>query len=311
MTLKRERIVVAVDDTDDLTKATSTGAIAQMIADEVPRCGGTVELGITRHQLLVDDSVPYTSHNSSMAFSALVPADALDVLRNRAVRCIAETRAATSDPGLCIARVPTSWSGQTAELFAFGHAAQEVYCAKERAWSIADAIGWIELAEQGGDGMGIVGALAGVALRLEGMSGRFRGKWDLAARLGISADAQMSVGDARVEFASRLGGPVRIVDMVDMPVDDSLLLALNAGAKPMLSHGALTLATQTIDGRAVPLTKDDFEGWAGIDETLHGTCVRFEPDNDIEECLQGANRTCRNCLYRRWVSSGMTCALGS
>ena len=60
------RIYICVDDTDDLTKSTSTGKIADMIAQEIVKMGGTMDKGITRHQLLLHDDIDYTSHNSSM-----------------------------------------------------------------------------------------------------------------------------------------------------------------------------------------------------------------------------------------------------
>ena len=49
------RIYICVDDTDDLTKSTSTGKIADMIAQEIVKMGGTMDKGITRHQLLLHD----------------------------------------------------------------------------------------------------------------------------------------------------------------------------------------------------------------------------------------------------------------
>lgn len=67
------RYYLCVDDTDDLTKKTSTGKIAEHIKKEAESLGSVIDYGITRHQLLLDDAIAYTSHNSSMCFRAASP----------------------------------------------------------------------------------------------------------------------------------------------------------------------------------------------------------------------------------------------
>ena len=184
------RIAVCVDDTDDLTKSTSTGAVAEAIARQVVELGGLVELGVSRHQLLLDERVPYTSHNSSMAMTAKLPADRLDELRERARACVLEAMAAAADPGLCVAQLPDDGDdARLYELVAFGLRAKVDYIAKAEAYELAARIPWLTLEELGGDGQGVVGALAGVGLRLSGNDGRFRGRWDLAALCEGRADA--------------------------------------------------------------------------------------------------------------------------
>ena len=48
------RYYLCVDDTDDLTKKTSTGKIAEHIKKEAESLGSVIDYGITRHQLLLD-----------------------------------------------------------------------------------------------------------------------------------------------------------------------------------------------------------------------------------------------------------------
>ena len=74
-------VVVCVDDTDDVTKSTSTGKVAGTIAGACEALGGRLRLGTTRHQLLLSPDVPYTSHNSSMCFEAEVPCERVEELR--------------------------------------------------------------------------------------------------------------------------------------------------------------------------------------------------------------------------------------
>ena len=176
------RIAVCVDDTDDLTKSTSTGAVAEAIAGHVAELGGLIELGVSRHQLLLDPRVPYTSHNSSMAMTAKLPEGRLDELRERARASVLSMMAAVADPGLCVAQLPDDGDDALVyELVAFGFRAKADYVSKAEAYELAGRIPWLTLEELGGDGQGVVGALAGVGLRLSGNDGRFRGRWDLAA----------------------------------------------------------------------------------------------------------------------------------
>lgn len=58
------KLYVCVDDTDDLTKSTSTGKVADMIANRIVEMGGTIDKGITRHQLFLHEDIDYTSRAS-------------------------------------------------------------------------------------------------------------------------------------------------------------------------------------------------------------------------------------------------------
>lgn len=60
------KVYICVDDTDDLSKSTSTGKIADLIAEQVAALGCRAEKGVTRHQLLLHEDIAYTSHNSAM-----------------------------------------------------------------------------------------------------------------------------------------------------------------------------------------------------------------------------------------------------
>ena len=60
------KFFLCIDDTDDMEKTVGTGEIAQIIFSGLKREGCKMEYTITRHQLLLDDNIDYTSHNSSM-----------------------------------------------------------------------------------------------------------------------------------------------------------------------------------------------------------------------------------------------------
>ena len=200
-------IVLCVDDTDDETRSTSTGKVAALIAQAVVRSGGRIRLGITRHQLLLRSDVPYTSHNSSMAFEAQIPVGAIDKLREEAIAVLAAECVPTADPGLALAVLPEAGfvggkgEQQLEGLIAFGKRAKVEYCRKEDAYALAQSIPWVFLSEHGGTGQGVVGALAGIGLRLSGSDGRFRGKQRIDQLLGEDGGA-----DARGGKAGRGGG---------------------------------------------------------------------------------------------------------
>ncbi len=330
-------VVLCVDDTDDATRSTSTGAVSEAIADAVEGLGGCILLGITRHQLLLAEGVPYTSHNSSMCFAACMPEGAARALRAHAVEQVAVLSAASADPGLCVADMPARWftagvggpaawenapaaeRGRLAELAAFGVRAQREICDKQQAYELAAGIPWLELSEHGGTGWGVIGALAGVGLRLAGDDGRFRGKWDLADMLGVR-NAALPAGVVRRALEAMACGAARVCDASGEPLSDDVLLVLDAEAKPVLSGGAVTLVCKMVGDVAVPARKADLDGLEdgprnGRDAPARraayvrddGGCGLFQPDNDSEEQRFAGGEVCANCLFRRKLADGLAC----
>ena len=102
-------ILVGVDDTD-LPGTRGTGRLTRSLADYLESQGAGRTRGVTRHQLLLHPSIPYTSHNSAACIgldSHEEPAGLFDA-------CKAFLKANIilgSDPGLCVA--DTSWISKT------------------------------------------------------------------------------------------------------------------------------------------------------------------------------------------------------
>ena len=71
-------ILIGIDDTDNETSK-GTGHLARQLSRACLQLGAR-ELGISRHQFLLDDRIPYTSHNSG-ACVAVETADGLDSVR--------------------------------------------------------------------------------------------------------------------------------------------------------------------------------------------------------------------------------------
>lgn len=165
------RVLIAIDDTDNLVSR-GTGEIASLIADAVAANGWRHSGFITRHQLLVHPDIPFTSHNSAMCFPAETTEGHLEELISFAAGFLRRECAEGSDPGLCVA-APDRLQ-DASELIAFGRRAKREVIAKEEALELAQRLG-VHLSEHGGTGHGVIGALAGVGLRLWGNDGRMRG----------------------------------------------------------------------------------------------------------------------------------------
>jgi len=167
------KILIAIDDTDNMEKGRGTGHLAQELSEMIQEKGyGTCER-ITRHQLLIHEDIPYTSHNSSMCFMAQVRQEDLPQIIRLAQDFLEREHAPESDPGLCVAAMEGIKSPE--RLIDFGWSAKKTVLNKDLAYSMAQETG-IHLSEHGGTGLGIVGALAGVGLRLSGNDGEFKGQ---------------------------------------------------------------------------------------------------------------------------------------
>ncbi len=166
------RILVCIDDTDNM-ESKGTGELAEMIAEHIETSNWGKTTRITRHQLLVHPDIPYTSHNSSMCFEADIDTSYLRVLIDFAADFLVRESAPESDPGLCVAVIDQIDDVDT--LIKYGHRAKQDVMTKKEAYNMAERLG-IHLSEHGGTGQGVIGALAGVGLRLSGNDGRFKGK---------------------------------------------------------------------------------------------------------------------------------------
>jgi hypothetical protein len=81
----------------------------------------------------------------------------------------------------------------------FGKKAKTTVLTKDEAYGLAEDLG-VHLSEHGGDGLGIIGALAGCGLRLTGNDGRFRGHFQVRHNGGTLsvADLMQQTGVDRV-----------------------------------------------------------------------------------------------------------------
>jgi hypothetical protein len=156
-------IFVGIDDTDTLDTP-GTNQLARVLVRAVADDYRLVR--ITRHQLLFDPRVPYTSKNGSASIlleprraaelPSLIPR-LRDVMRAHFVP--------GSDPGLCVA------TAVPAAVVEFGRRCQRDVVPQAEARELAAGLG-IHLEGLGGTEQGVVGALAAIGLASIGDDGR-------------------------------------------------------------------------------------------------------------------------------------------
>jgi hypothetical protein len=199
-------IYIGLDDTDN-HESRGTGRLAREIAADLAK--EYPVQGVTRHQLLVDSRIPYTSHNSSAAILIDAPEEPpLELIFER-VRALMEADPVPgSDPGLCVA---TESAAQA--VTGFGIRAQKEVVDQVQARFLALSSG-IMLAGLGGTQDGVIGALAAVGLAAGGQDGRY-------LLLGTSRDL---TGLQPLEALRAVGlDDVRTLD--GQPVEAGLVLA--------------------------------------------------------------------------------------
>jgi len=158
-------IYIGLDDTDN-QDSRGTGRLARAIATDLMK--DYVMLGVTRHQLLVDARIPYTSHNSSAAIHLETDgATGLPVLFERVKAIMLADFVPGSDPGLCVAAGPIPPA-----LIEFGRRAQREVVGQAEARSLAETHP-VLLAGLAGTQDGVIGSLAAIGLAASGEDGRY------------------------------------------------------------------------------------------------------------------------------------------
>lgn len=162
-----ELIYIGIDDTDNLTSP-GTGSRARELIELLEEKKLAKGLAVTRHQLLVDDRVPYTSHNSSAClvikpFTNISHDQLMDCCRNYLLEIAAEG----SDVGLCLADVK-----QAQAVIQFGEKAKVELVMQDEAYRTAKQHN-IRLEGLTGDHQGIIGSMSAVGLHVHGNDGRY------------------------------------------------------------------------------------------------------------------------------------------
>ena len=212
-------IYIGLDDTDN-HESRGTGRLAREIAADLAR--DYPVLGVTRHQLLVDARIPYTSHNSSAAILIDVPGGLpLETVFERVRALMQADFVSGSDPGLCVASESAAQS-----VTGFGIRAQKELVDQVQARFLALSSG-ILLEGLGGSEDGVIGALAAVGLAAGGQDGRYlllgnsrdlTGLQPLEALRAVGLDDIRTLDDQVVETGYVLADKLRPARRAGRPV---------------------------------------------------------------------------------------------
>jgi hypothetical protein len=220
------KIYIGFDDTDSLDCEYGTGKVARWFSGDLPE--GCRMWGVVRQQLLVDEAIPYTSHNSSACVVVETSGNGRLVreLAERAAKHLERHAAPGSDPGVCVA---VEGEPGLQGLMEFG-----LLCTR-RVVGQKDALrasAGFHLSGHGGTSDGIIGAAAAVGLTASGWCGRF-----IEYGLLRGLPPELRVGDLEAQG-------VRIVSMdrdAFVPRPGDLVLTKN-WVRPRLMAGQAVLA---------------------------------------------------------------------
>ena len=165
MTEFKTRYLIGIDDTDN-KESRGTGYNARNLGGLIESKNMGQVAGITRHQLLVDPRIPYTSQNSSACLEVIT--DDLKSLIELCRKFLLEVSAVGSDAGLAI----SDYDEVNEEIIDFGQRAKIEVLTQHEAIDLANN-NIIYLEGLTGTRDGIIGALASLGLRKSGNDGRF------------------------------------------------------------------------------------------------------------------------------------------
>jgi hypothetical protein len=225
------QILIGIDDTDN-AETHGTGRRARQLGETLAAEGLAEVDGITRHQLLIDPRIPYTSHNSSACLLARTTADRLSDLIAAARTFLLRESAPGSDAGLCVAgqaQVTTAHQD-------FGQRAKREVLTIEQARDCAQRDG-LTLEGLTGTGGGIIGALAAVGLRAGGDDGRFLWLKGIREISGV-----YTVGQLRQMIPIDI---VQTLEGAEIPPDDRV--DLGPWIRPVLKAGRALLFVEPDD----------------------------------------------------------------
>nr|WP_255668288.1 ABC transporter substrate-binding protein [Methanocella sp. CWC-04] len=212
--------------------------MAREIAGELSKRYGI--FGVTRHQLYVHESIPFTSHNSCAVIHVEDRHQAeMDDIFDTAKDLMLSDFVEGSDPGIAIASSHQVTYGVTA----FGIDAKKIVLNQDRARKVAKNAG-IRLEGLGGTEGGVIGAVAGIGLAAIKNDGRFLlkgGNRDLTGVLNVR-----DILCAGIDHIMTLDGRV----LTDGNID------VGKSKTPSFVQGKAVLFVDECDGRLVALKRD-------------------------------------------------------
>ncbi|GGI20862.1 hypothetical protein [Oxalicibacterium faecigallinarum] len=231
--------LLAIDDTDNLDSR-GTGFLARQLGLRLAEAGLAEVKAITRHQLLVDPRIPYTSHNSS---ACLVLQSIVDrkTIFDYTCRYLLDESAEGSDAGTVLVQR----ADLPEDVQAFGYAAKQQVLEQADAWKLVEQRP-MDMAGLTGTHGGVIGALAAVGLNASGRDGRFLWLKQLRSLSG----KQWTVG--ALEQAT--GVTVQSTQGPDISITADDHIDLGEWPRAIFLHGQATLLVENIN-------ETNFNGW--------------------------------------------------
>jgi hypothetical protein len=225
------RVLIGIDDTDNL-ESRGTGWRARQLGKAIEAAGlGRLE-GISRHQLLVDPRIPYTSHNSSACLEITGCSQKGAIALARAF--LLKESADGSDAGLCTCLFDEADEG----VVNWGLRAKREVLTKAEALDLAGRKG-IYLEGLTGTRDGIIGSLAAVGLRKWGSDGRIigTGRRDIRELKGKFTVKQV-MEEVKLDA---------VTDREGNPMPEGTLIDLGDWARPVMRGGLITLIAEPLN----------------------------------------------------------------
>ncbi len=215
--------LLGIDDTDNL-KSRGTGHRVRQLADWLAENKLATPLGITRHQLLVDSQIPYTSHNSSACLS--IQTDNANDVWEAAREFLLRESAEGSDAGLTLAH----WDSINECVLSFAKRAKITVLTMLEAEQTASQ-SQIRCEGLTGTHGGIIGALSAIGLHRAGNDGRFL--W-LPGLRELKGKYQVS------EICAR-GRVDRVCTLSNVELHTKTIVDVGEWVRPVLRDGKATL----------------------------------------------------------------------
>ncbi len=222
------RCLLAIDDTDN-HESRGTGFRARLLGERLAGAGLGRVRGITRHQLYVHPSIPFTSHNSSACLDIELTSGGLEATGDFCREFLAAESADGSDAGFCVAQ----YDDVDDTLVDFGREAKRSVLTREHAHELAAARG-IRLEGVTGERIGVIGALAAVGLRRGGNDGRFLWLEGVRELTGTSTAGRL-LATTGIDSVESVDG---------LPLPDDAAVTVDPWPRPVLLQGRAVLLTE-------------------------------------------------------------------
>jgi hypothetical protein len=236
------RYLLSIDDTDNL-ESRGTGFRARQFGQRLYDAALGKVRGITRHQLFVHPSIPYTSHNSSACLDVDFDESRFGEVRDFCRDYLAQESAEGSDAGFCMAE----FDAVSEEMVEFGLTAKRQVVTKGQAETLATRHG-AHLEGVTGERIGVIGALAAVGLRRGGNDGRF---------IWLEGVRELTGTSTAGELLATTG--IDAVELVDgIPLPPEAQVTVDPWPRPVLLKGRAVLLAEA-NGE-----HDERSGWRSL-----------------------------------------------